>query len=62
MCKGIYVCKRSNGLPAAHEENQNCVQSTLPKKQSWHGHAWSGMHLEFWGFQATLQPCTLLWV
>ena len=32
MCKCVYVYKRSSGLPAGHEENQNRVQLISPKR------------------------------
>ena len=32
MCKCVYVCKRSSGLPAGHEKKHNCVQFIPPKR------------------------------
>ena len=32
MCKCVYVCKKSSGLPAGHEKKQNCVQLIPPKR------------------------------
>lgn len=32
MHKCVFICKRSNRLPAGHEENQNCVPFILPQR------------------------------